>query len=114
MEQRAGGKRRNGESEREWRCGGADGTESWREEEERREREGVEMWRRVLKELQFLEGFVGETKEKGVAVVNPGSNEAVNKDGSGVRSERRVEDGSGVRSERRTEQYCGGESKQSG
>ncbi|KAK7918955.1 hypothetical protein WMY93_010239 [Mugilogobius chulae] len=67
----------------------ADGTESWREEEERREREGVEMRRRVLEKLQFLRDLLGRPKRRELQYQSGG--EAVNKDGSGVRSERRAE-----------------------
>ena len=39
---------------------------------------------RVLNQLEFLEVFVRQTKEKGVAVVDAGGDEAVYKNSSGV------------------------------
>ena len=35
-----------------------------------------------------MEGFLGETEEERVAIVQPRSDQTVNKDGSGVRGER--------------------------
>lgn len=42
---------------------------------------------RVLNQLKFMEGFLRETKEKGVTIIDAGGDETVDKDGGGVGGE---------------------------
>ena len=44
-----------------------------------------------MDQLKFLEGFVREAEEERVAVVQAGSDKALNKDGSSVRGEGRAQ-----------------------
>ena len=46
---------------------------------------------RVLNQLKSVDGFERETKEKGVAVVDAGSDQGVNKNGGGLRVKGRAE-----------------------
>ena len=41
----------------------------------------------VLDQLQFMEEFVGESKEKGIAIIQAGRDQRVDQDSGAVRSE---------------------------
>lgn len=45
---------------------------------------------RILDKLEFMESFLRETKQERVAVINSGSDKAMDKNGSGERSESRA------------------------
>lgn len=46
---------------------------------------------RVLDQLEFMEGFLWETEEEGVAIIQTGGDEAVYEDGSGLGGKRGAE-----------------------